>query len=129
MTDTATEPGPCAALLAAGDREFLGFLAAWEHDKEPPPPLADWLRDRGHDRAADAVEWLCRRARHPKLFLWVMPRKFPDGRFAWFCLMPRDTGVVAGDEFPGLGSSWTFYPSFADAIATALDCGVEEKYR
>lgn len=49
---------PMADLLT--DLEFQAFCFIWERDGRCPLPFADFLRERGHDGAADAAEWAAR---------------------------------------------------------------------
>lgn len=116
----------------AAHPEFLAFCAHWEAGGVCPLPLADWLRDRGLDDAADAVLALPAprledhsRDRHPPLLagtpataLWLWDRgDLPAEVYDRLPLAPvtRFAGgwPLAADRLPA-------FPSFAAAALALL---------
>lgn len=78
---TATE-------LHQTDPDFQALIQCWIADKRCPIPMADYLRERGLEGQAEAVEWAAWKEDRPQFMADYKAGPYPnengDGRYYWY---------------------------------------------
>lgn len=130
MTTTLT----ARQLLKMGDSTFCTMLRTWETERWCPVPLADYLREKGHESGADAAEWAA--VTEERLY-WtnhnetVYSRPYPTsgdtvGQMGYFWAIGShddyaDVVPEGALTRPEDGCRLRFFPTLTDALIGLLD--------